>query len=159
MSFQGLKRRCWGNNGFTVADMMGVCVVFGIVTAVAVPNYVALQPGLRLNGAARQVLAKLMWARSKAVEQNSSYTVIYPTSVTFQIFNDTNGNGSPDGGEWSQTFDISNDYPGVTLSQTGADPAFNPRGTANSGTTEIAITNTSGSRTVTVTATGNVRIN
>lgn len=159
MTFQRFRGSVSDNQGFTVAEIMGALVVFGIVTAVAVPSYVSLQPGLRLNGAARQVLAKLMWARSKAVEQNSTYAAIYPTSVTFQIFNDTNGNGSPDGGEWSQNFDISSDYPGVTLSQSGADPIFNSRGTANSGTTEITISNSSGSRTVTVTATGNVRIN
>jgi Tfp pilus assembly protein FimT len=159
MILQTFKRTVSDNSGFTVADIMAALVVFGIVTAVAVPSYVSLQPGFRLNGAARQVLAKLMWARSKAVEQNSPYGVTYPTPVSFQIFNDTNDNGSLDAGELVQDVGISNDYPGVAVSQSGADPIFNSRGTANSGTTEITISNTSGTRTVTVTATGNVRIN
>ena len=57
--------------GFTIAEMMAAVGVIAIVMAVAVPSYQAIQPGMRLNGAAREVLGKLMWARAKAVEQNS----------------------------------------------------------------------------------------
>lgn len=131
------------DRGFSLGEMMAALAVFAIVAAIAVPSYLSAQPGLRLNGAAREVMGKLMWARSKAVEQNSTYTVTFPTNHSLQI------NG--------QTIDLQTDYPGITLSKSGSDPAFNGRGTA-AGSTTITISNGSSSRTVTVSATGNVKI-
>ncbi|MGH7824607.1 MAG: GspH/FimT family pseudopilin [Candidatus Binatia bacterium] len=144
--------------GFSIAEMMAAMGVFAIVMAVAVPSFLAFQPGMRLNGASREVLGKLMWARAKAVDQNSTYVVIFPTDHSFQIFNDTNGNSALDVGESTQTIDLQTDYSDVTLSKSGADPTLNSRGTAG-GTTTITLTNSSGSKTVTVTPTGNVKIN
>ena len=144
--------------GFTLAELLTVMTVLGVLTAIAVPNYVAMQPGLQLNGAAREILGKLMWARSKAVEQNNQWVVTFPTNHTFQILDDKNNNGTADAGESTQTIDINTDYPNVTISKSGSDPTFNSRGTAG-GSTTITITNTHGSKTVTVSGTGNVKIN
>jgi len=151
-----------------MAEMMVTLALFAVMAAIAVPSYLSMQPGLRLNGGAREVLGRLMWARSRAVGQNSTYAVIFPTSTSLQFFNDTNGNGLADAGEWSQTIDIQTDYSGITLSRSGSKPAFTARGTCVdadnqatatpcSGTT-ITVSNGSTSRTVTVSATGNVRI-
>ena len=142
--------------GFTIAEMMAAVGVIAVIMAVAVPNYQAIQPGMRLNGAAREVLGKLMWARAKAVEQNSTYAVNFPTNHTVQIFSDANGNNAVDAGEWSQTIDIQTDYTGVTLSSNISTVSFSSRGTGVAAT--ITITNTTGSKTVTVVATGNVKI-
>ncbi len=133
--------------GFTLAELMVAMAVFAIMAAIAMPSYLSMQPGLRLNGAAREVLGKLMWARSKAVEQNSAYAVTFPTDHTLLITS----------GAWSQTIDLQTDYSGITLSKSGSDPTFNGRGTA-SGSTTITVSNGSSSRTVTVSATGNVKI-
>jgi type IV fimbrial biogenesis protein FimT len=143
--------------GFNVAEMMVTMGVFAVVMAVAVPSFLAFRPSMQLNGASREVLGKLMWARSKAVEQNSTYVVIFPTDHTFQMFNDTNGNSTLDVGEWTQTIDLQTDYSDVTFSKSGVDPTFNSRGTTG-GTTTITLNNESGSKTVTVTPTGNVKI-
>jgi type II secretory pathway pseudopilin PulG len=134
--------------------MVVVAGVVSLMMLIAVPNYVAIQPGLRLNGAAREVMARLMWARSKAVEQNTRYKVTFPTDETVEIFNDETG-------ALIDTVNIQTNYPGVTFSQSGDDPIFNARGTTNNGTgsTTITLTNSSGSREVTVSMTGNVRIN
>jgi type IV fimbrial biogenesis protein FimT len=134
--------------GFTLAEMMAVTGVLAVLVMVAVPNYVAFQPNLRLNGASREVLGKLMWVRSKAVEENVIYDVTFPTDHTIEIRK---------AGVLIQTVDIQTEYTGVTFSKSGDDPTFNSRGTAG-GATTITIINSSGSKTVTVTATGNVRI-
>jgi type IV fimbrial biogenesis protein FimT len=157
MSGWEFKRALADIRGFSIAEMMATLGVFAVLMAVAVPSFLAFQPGMRLNGASREVLGKLMWARSKAVEQNSTYVVIFPTDHSLQIFNDTNGNSAPDVGEWTQTIDLQTDYSDVTFSKSGVDPTFNSRGTAG-GTTTITLTNPSGSQTVTVTPTGNVKI-
>lgn len=144
--------------GFTLGEMIAALGVFAVVMAVAVPNYLAFQPNMRLNGAAREVLGKLRWARAKAVEQNNPYKVTFPDDHSMTILDDKDSDGAADAGEWTQTIDIQSDYSDVTLSKSGLDPTFNARGTA-SGSTTITVTNSSGSKTITVTATGNVQIN
>jgi type IV fimbrial biogenesis protein FimT len=128
---------------------MAVAGVLAILVAVAIPNYLAFQPSMRLSGASREILGKLMWARSKAVEENATYDVTFPTDHTFEIRK---------AGVLIQTVNIQTDYPDVTLNKSGADPAFNSRGTAG-GMTTITISNSGGSKTVAVTSTGNVKIN
>ena len=157
MEVRKLKRVLIENSGFTVIQLLGALALMTVMIAIGVPQYVALQPGMRLNGAAREVLGKLMWARSKAVEENNQWVVTFPTNHTFQLLDDTNNNGVADAGESTTTVDISTDYSGVTLSKSGPDPTFSTRGTAG-GSTTITITNTSGSRTVTVNAAGNVKV-
>ena len=137
------------NKGFTLAEMMVVVGVFAILVAVAVPNYLAFQPDMRLNGASREILGKLIWARSKAVDENATYDVSFPTNHTLEIRK---------AGVLIQAVDIQTDYTGVTLNKSGYDPAFSSRGTAG-GATTVTLANSSGSKTVTVTATGNVKIN
>jgi hypothetical protein len=84
--------------------------------------------------------------------------VTFPSTHTLQIFNDSNLNGSYDAGEWTQTVDIQSDYSDVSFTLSGPDPIFNGRGTANSATSTITVNNGSGSRTVTISPTGNVKI-
>lgn len=158
MSFSMILRPIKNDRGFTLGELMAALVVFAIVTAVAVPSYLSAQPGLRLNGGAREVLGKLMWARSKAVQLNTTYAVTFPSDYSMQIFNDTNANGTADAGEWSQTVDLQTDYSGITLSKSGSDPTFGGRGTA-AGSTTITVSNGTNTKTVTVSATGNVKIN
>ena len=145
--------------GFTLGELLTVAGVMSIMMAIAVPNYVALKPGMRLNGAAREILGKLMWARAKAVEQNNQWVVTFPTNHTVTLLDDKNNNGTADAGETTQTFDIQTDYSGVTFTKSGNDPIFTSRGTTTTGSTTLTITNSSGSKTVTVTASGNVKIN
>jgi type IV fimbrial biogenesis protein FimT len=157
MEVRKLKRVLIENSGFTVIQLLGALALMAVMIAIGVPQYVALRPGMQLNGAAREVLGKLMWARSKAVEENNQWVVTFPTNHTVQLLDDTNNNGVADPGESTTTVDISTDYSGVTLSKSGSDPTFSTRGTAG-GSTTITITNTSGSRTVTVNAAGNVKV-
>lgn len=146
------------NRGFSLAELITAVGVFSILAMIGVPRYWAAQPGLRLNGGARQVLGKLMWMRSQAVEENTTYVAIFPTNHSLKIFNDTNANGIADLLEWTETMDIWINYPDVQLTWSGNNPVFNGRGTAD-GNTIVTLSNTSGSKTVTVNRTGNVRIN
>lgn len=159
MPLPQFKRVLLNNKGFTIGEMMAVAGVISVVMAIAVPNYLSFQPSMRLNGAAREVLGKLMWARAQAVQNNNTSVITFVTDHTFQIFNDANGNGSVDANEMLTT-NLQTDYPDVvfTVSGSSSTPTFNGRGTANSDTT-VTITNSSGSKTVTVSPTGYVKIN
>jgi prepilin-type N-terminal cleavage/methylation domain-containing protein len=158
MISEDFKRVLWNSRGFTLGEMMTVAAVISIMVTIAVPNYLSFQPSMRLNGAAREVLGKLMWARAQAVQNNNTSVITFTSDHTFQVFNDANGNGSADANE-TITIDLQTDYSDVTFTVGGSSstPTFNGRGTANSDTT-VTITNSSGSKTVTVSPTGNVKI-
>ena len=155
-----LKKLCFDDRGFSLAELLTVTSIIGIVAAVAMPSFLAMQPSMRLNGASRQVFGKLMWARAQAVEENITYSVTFPNNHAMTIIRDANANGAADVGETTENVDIQTDYPDCTLSVTSGDttPNFLGRGTTN-GDTVITIANTAGNRVVTVTLTGNIKIN
>ncbi len=142
--------------------MVELLVSMGVLAsllAIAVPEFIALRPARQLNGATREVLGQLFWARARAVEENNQFVVLFPTNHSLAILDDKNSNSSADTGEATWARDLQTDYPGVTLSKGAGnpDPTFAPRGTTG-GTTTITLTNSSGSRTVTVSITGAVTI-
>ena len=144
-------------SGFTLVELMIVISVASALMLVATFSYLSLRPSLRLNGVTRQMLGDLMTARMKSVNQNNEFKVFFLNTTEYKILDDDDNDGTDDMGEWSETKDIQDNYPGVTLSAT-SDPIFSPRGTANAGTT-ITLTNTNGTKTVSVSMTGRVKIN
>ncbi len=132
--------------GFTLAEILIAVVVFGILSGIAVPQFIAFRPKSRLNGAARQVYSELMWARSKAVNENSAYVVTFPTNQTMQIV-----------GSITKTVSIQTEYSDVTLTSSASTITFSSRGTTDVAPT-ITLTNSGGTKTVTVRITGTASI-
>lgn len=158
MTRNKLKSLCVDHRGFSLAELLTVAAIIGIVTAVAMPSFLAMQPSMRLNGASREIFGKLMWARAQAVEENITYSVTFPSNHSMIIIRDANANGAADLGETTESVDIQTDYPDCTFTITNdTTPNFLGRGTTN-GDTVITISNTAGSRVVTVTLTGNIKI-
>jgi type IV fimbrial biogenesis protein FimT len=160
MRLERAAKRFFVQSGFTLLELLAGCALFGILTAIAVPSFTAVQPSLRLNGAARQAYGRLMWARSQAVDQNNQFIVSLANNHTLSILDDNNGNGSADVGETVTTVDIQLAYPDVTITRGLADPnpTFLGRGTTL-GTTNFTVSNSAGSRTITVNITGVIKIN
>src|SRR5919107_2474058 len=157
MTFKATKRILGDIRGFSIAKLMRVVSFMEILTAVGIPSFLSFQPGMRLNGAAREVLGKLRWARANAVQNNNTSVVTFLSDHSFQIFNDANGNGSADANE-TVTINLQTNYSDVTFAVTGSSstPTFNGRGTASSDT-RVTLSNPSGSKTVEVSPTGNVK--
>jgi type IV fimbrial biogenesis protein FimT len=132
--------------GFSIAEILVAMSVFAILAAIAVPQFVAFRPKNRLNGAARQVYAELMWARSKAVNDNSNYVVTFPTNQTMQI-----------AGSTTKTVNIQTEYSDVTMASTASTIIFSARGTTDVAPI-ITLTNPGGTKTVTVRITGTASI-
>ena len=155
-----LKGAFGDNRGFSVGEVLAATVIMSLLTIIAVPNYISLQPGMRLNGASRKMFGRLMWARAQAVEENITYSVTFPNNHTMQIIRDANGNGTADTGESTESVDIQTEYPDCTFAITNGDstPNFHGRGTTD-GQTVITVSNAAGSRSITVLPTGSVKIN
>jgi type IV fimbrial biogenesis protein FimT len=140
--------RCFitDRRGFTLIELLVAIGIFGLLLAIAVPQFNAFRPLSRLNGATRQIYSELMWARSKAINENSAYVVTFPTTQTMQIT-----------GLTTKTINIQTAYSDVTLASSASTITFSSRGTADVGPT-ITLTNPGGARTVTVRVTGVARI-
>jgi prepilin-type N-terminal cleavage/methylation domain-containing protein len=132
--------------GFSLVELIVVIAVFGILAGIAVPQFVAFRPQNRLNGAARQIYSELMWARSKAVNDNSAYVVTFPTTQTMQIVGST-----------TKTVNVQTEYSDVTLASSASTITFSSRGTTDV-TPTITLTNSGGTKTVTVRITGTASI-
>ena len=147
--------------GFTTVELMIVIAIFGILAAVAIPGFVSQMPRYRLNGAARQVMGDLMWARMQAVSQNNEFKIFFLSNHEYKILDDDDNDGAvdstPSPGEWTKTIDIHDEYHDVTFTSTN-NPIFFPRGTATNLPT-ITLTNSAGSKTITISIAGRVRIN
>ena len=146
MRFDHFSRRWPDIRGFSIAETLVAIALFGILAGIATPQFIAFRPKNRLNGAARQVYSELMWARSKAVNDNTSYVVTFPTNQTMQI-----------AGSITKTVSIQTEYSDVTLSSSVATITFSSRGTSDVAPI-ITLTNSGGSKTVTIRITGTVSI-
>ena len=150
-------RFCNKQSGVTLIELIVIIAILAVVAGIAVPNFLSYLPKHRLNGAARQVMGDLMAARMKAVSQNNEFRIFFlANGHEYTILDDDNNNRIADGGEWTETKDIRDEYHDVTIGSNN-DPIFLPRGTATNLPT-ITLTNPSGSKTITISIAGRVSI-
>jgi prepilin-type N-terminal cleavage/methylation domain-containing protein len=146
MTFKEKSLTFMNKRGFTLVEMLVAIVIFGILAALAVPQFIAFRPMNRLNGATRQVYSELMLARAKAVNENRNYVVTFPTNYTMQIV-----------GSSTKVVNIQTEYSDVTLTSSASTLTFSSRGTTDV-TPTITLTNSGGTKTVTVRITGTASI-
>jgi len=71
------------NRGFTLAEVLVVVAIAGILTAVAVPSFGPFIAGQRIKSAAFDMMSTLTLARSEATKRNTDI-VITPTGGNWQ---------------------------------------------------------------------------
>lgn len=144
-------------NGYTFVEIFVVLALITILLALTVPGIFDQMPRHRLNGAARQVKAELVATRMRAVAQNNEFKVFFLDDHRYLILDDDDNDGTADPTEAKAFHDIHQEYPGVSLSS-NRNPIFRPGGTASNLAT-IQLTNSSGSKTITISIAGRVKSN
>jgi type IV fimbrial biogenesis protein FimT len=137
-------------------ELLIAIATIAVLASIGGMSYLNMRPGLRLNGASRQILSDLMAARMKAISENNKFRVFFLNKYEYKILDDDNSDNDEDVGEFYEIKNIQDNYPNVEFSAT-LDPVFWPKGIANPGTT-VTLSNTSGSRLVKVSTAGRVKI-
>ena len=142
--------------GFTLMELM---IVLGIMSITLMLSNMWLSsqlPQWRLNGVVRQVVSDLVAAKMTAVAERNRQRIFFQDNRHYVILDDKNNNGKIDVGEHQEARDIQADYQGVTITASN-NPSFLPRGTA-SNLASITLTNSAGSKKITVSITGRVKV-
>ncbi|MGR3319085.1 MAG: GspH/FimT family pseudopilin [Candidatus Anammoxibacter sp.] len=116
--------------GLSLIELLVVVAIIAVIIGITIPSYLRLKPTIRINGAARQIVSDLMWAKMKAVSENNDYVIVFGTptsslvSNAYNIYDDDNDNmsnltnGDPEGrmeNELVKTVIIPNDFKGVSF--------------------------------------------
>jgi type IV fimbrial biogenesis protein FimT len=144
------------SKGFTLMELM---IVLGImsITLMLTNMWLSTQlPQWRLNGAVRQVMSDLVAAKMSAVAERNRQRVFFQDNRHYLILDDKNNNGQIDAGEHQDVRDIQANYQDVTMTASN-NPSFLPRGTA-SNLASITLTNSAGSKKITINITGRVKV-
>ena len=70
-----------GSRGFTMIEMMVVVVLLAIFASFAIPSFVNMINNAKLQSTSNELASLLQYARSTAVQNNTSYTVCLSDSV------------------------------------------------------------------------------
>lgn len=140
------KRNFKNQAGLTLCELIIVLGIIISLIAIASPNIGRLSSGYRLRGAAREVATDLQYARLTAVKENKAFQVVF-NAQSYQVVRVSDG-------FVAKTRNFNSDYPETQI--TGSSVNFNSRG--NSSTHTITVSNSTGSKTISVVPTGRVKL-
>lgn len=129
-------RREGAAGGFTLVELAIVLVIFGIVSAIAVPGINKFLRAVELNGEVQGFATTMRVVRQRSISENNNYVVYWtPTERKLKWWDDDNNNGVQDGPEkFGETAALAN-WITVTNSSTNPFPSdtvtFTPNGSAS----------------------------
>jgi prepilin-type N-terminal cleavage/methylation domain-containing protein len=146
------------NSGFTLLELAVVIAIIGILSGIAIPNFINWLPKYKLKNAAMDMRANFNSTRLNAVKNNRDWAVIFDTANnSYHICSDSGANSVWDGPSGDDTVEksvILSEYnAGVKFkSDPGGPLIFGNRGMTNVGKV-IEITNSDKSAQYRITTT------
>lgn len=136
------------DGGFTLVELAIVLVIFGIVSAVALPGINKFLRSVELNGQVQNFATTLRVVRQRAITENNDYVVYWsPSERKLKWWDDDDNDQVKDGTEKSGETASLPSWITVTNSTTNPFPSdtvvFTPNGAANASGSSI-YTNTEG---------------
>ncbi len=136
------------SSGLTLMELIICLAVIGHPSGVASPLVAQFSSGYKLRAAARELATDLQFARLLAVKENKNFQV------------ECNGNSyrvsRVSDGFVAKARNFSVDYPDVSLEYASPVVTFNSRGNSSSQT--ITVSNSMGTKNITVGSTGRVKL-
>lgn len=140
--------------GFTLTETVLTVAIIGALTAVAVPSYGGFCARSRVRGVALGLVTELASIRTNAISQNMQFRFSVVGDHGYEVTKHSASAGPLDLGVVIKQVDISNSYPGVTLSATG-NVTFRPYGTSSP--MVITVENAQDTRQVQVNIAGHIK--
>ena len=86
--------------GFSLFELMIVIAIISILAAIATPNFLSWRESSRLRGSAFNLKSDLELAKMRAIRGGGNVIVkLDLVNSKYEIFHDTNSNGTKDSGE------------------------------------------------------------
>jgi prepilin-type N-terminal cleavage/methylation domain-containing protein len=87
------------HHGFSLVEILLTIVIIGVLAAFAIPNTVTGIANMRLRGAASNFSGLVQQARTTAVQNNKTFTILFGLPTGNGAYVDLNANGQYDSGE------------------------------------------------------------
>jgi len=117
-----MNKKIYNQKGFSLFELMVVVAIIAVAAGIILPVYFSMKPTIRVNGAARQIMGDLMWAKMRAVSENNDYVIAFGSAGpvlsndTYYIYDDDDndfGDVGTETGELVKTVVISDEYKDV----------------------------------------------
>jgi prepilin-type N-terminal cleavage/methylation domain-containing protein len=152
-----LSRRVPHSQGFTLAELVVVIAVIGILAVMAVPFYLTYLRAAGLKSGAQQVVTLINQARELAIKENGNVCVTLPSATQMRYRLGTCAGSAWVGAGTDATGNIN--LPAGVTATASANPIFNYVGSALPvATYTLTFTQTGATLTASVAASGRVTI-
>lgn len=145
-----------GQHGFSVAELLVVVAIIGIISVFAMPLFLSFLQAQQLRGAAQEVSTLLNQARQLAIARNASYQVVLDVTENRLRFVRTS-----DSTPWTGPGTDSSGYRKLEnrarLTDVTANPTFNSLGTATGATITVKNAEGDAALNVIVSTSGRIR--
>ena len=120
-----------GRAGFNLIELMLVVAIIGIVMAAAAPSFSQRSAWYRMDGAARSLASRMLWARQKAVATRTPYRMTIDREAMTYYFErqDNDSTWTPDPDDTYEMEGIADFEAEINGSTTNDDIQFQTQGT------------------------------